>query len=99
MWYFMSEFYSLPHYLPLKIGYNRTYGRIYYFFLYVQKCKPAGFQMNILILLEFISDVIFSNEGLFGRSTVLSKFVSRDSQFWREIFFDSRQNLNLLVFG
>jgi hypothetical protein len=30
--YFMSEFYSLHHNLPLKIGYKCAGGRIYYFF-------------------------------------------------------------------
>ena len=32
MQYFMSVFYSLHHNLPLKIGYKRADGRIYYFF-------------------------------------------------------------------
>jgi hypothetical protein len=36
--------------------------------------------------LELVSDVVLSNEGFDGASIVWSMFVSRVSQFWREIF-------------
>jgi hypothetical protein len=39
---------------------------------------------------EYVSDVVLSNEGLCEASIVWSMFVSRVIQFWREIFFVSR---------